>query len=84
MRFKARLINKEQPTLLIKKNTKLKTETMYKIRFIGNKRDEELTGYLRNFNQDYFFFKFVHKIMEAFGLEYQKDYDIVVEEIKPH
>lgn len=55
---------------------------MYKIKFVGNKRDEELTSYLKNFNQDYFYFKFVHKIMGAFGLEYQKDYDIEVEEVK--
>lgn len=82
MKFRARLINKEQPTLLIKKNNKLKTGQMYKIKFVGNKRDEELTSYLKNFNQDYFYFKFVHKIMGAFGLEYQKDYDIEVEEVK--
>ena len=82
MKFKARLINKEQPTLLIKKNSKLKTEQMYKIRFIGNKREEELTSYLRNFNEDYFCFKFVHKIMGAFDLEYKKEYEIEVEEVK--
>ena len=80
MKFHARLINKEQPTLLIKKNKNLKTEKMYKIRFIGNKREEELTSYLRNFNEEYFCFKFVHKIIGAFGLEYQKDYEVEVEE----
>lgn len=80
MKFRARLINKEQPTLLIKKNKNLKTEKMYKIRFIGNKREEELTSYLRNFNEEYFCFKFVHKIIGAFGLEYQKDYEVEVEE----
>ena len=82
MKFKARLINKEQPTLLIKKNNKLKTEQMYKINFLGNKREEELTSYLRNFNEEYFCFKFMHKIMGAFGLEYQKDYEVEVEEVK--
>jgi hypothetical protein len=82
MKFHARLINKEQPTLLIKKNPKLKTEKMYKIRFIGNKREEELTSYLRNFNEDYFSFEFVHKVMGAFKLEYQKEYDVEVEEVK--
>jgi hypothetical protein len=82
MKFKARLINKQQPILLIKKNKNLKTETMYKIRFIGNKREEELTSYLRNFNEDYFCFKFVHKIMGAFNLKYQEDYEVEVEEVK--
>ena len=80
MKFRARLIDKEQPTLLIKKNKNLKTEKMYKIRFIGNKREEELTSYLRNFNEEYFCFKFVHKIIGAFGLEYQKDYEVEREE----
>lgn len=79
MKFRARLINKEQPTLLIKKDSKLKTGQIYKIKFIGNKRDEELTSYLRNFNQEYFCFKFVHKIMGAFDLEYQKEYEVEVE-----
>jgi hypothetical protein len=82
MKFHSRLINKEQPTLLIKKNKNLKTERMYNIKLIGNKKDGELTGYLRNFNEDYFCFKFSHKIMEAFDLEYQKDYEIEVEEGK--
>ena len=82
MKFKARLINKEQPTILIKKNPSLKTEKKYKIKFIGNKRDEELNGYLRNFNEDYFCFKFVHKIIGAFNLKYQTDYEVEVNEIK--
>jgi hypothetical protein len=82
MKFSSRLINKEQPTLLVKKNKKLKTEQMYKIRFIGNKRKEELTSYLRNFNQDYFCFTFVYKIIGAFNLKYQENYEIDVEEIK--
>lgn len=82
MKFSSRLINKEQPTLLIKKTPKLKTEQMYKIRFIGNKRKEELTSYLRNFNSDYFYFKFVNKIMEAFNLKYQENYEIEIKEIK--
>lgn len=55
---------------------------MYKIKFIGNKRDEELNSYLRNFNEEYFCFKFVHKIMGAFNLKYQKNYKIEVSEIK--
>jgi hypothetical protein len=82
MKFHARLINKEQPTLLIKKTNKLKTGQMYKIKFVGNKREEELTSCLRNFNQDYFCFKFVHKIMGAFNLKYQEDYEVEVEEVK--
>lgn len=82
MKFKARLINKEQPTLLIKKNKYLKTEKLYNVKFIGNKREEELKSYLRNFNEEYFCFKFVHKIMQAFNLKYQEDYDVEVEEVK--
>lgn len=82
MNLKARLINKEQPTLLIKKTPKLKSGIIYKVKFIGRKRDEWLRSYLRNFNQDYFYFEFVHKIMGAFDLEYKKEYDIEVEEEK--
>ena len=81
MKLRSRLINKEQPTLLIKKTNKLKTEQMYKIKFVESKRDEWLTSHLRNFNQEHFCFKFVHKIMGAFGPEYQKDYEIEVEEV---
>ena len=82
MKIHARLINKEQPTLLIKKNNKLKTERDYIVKIIGNKNKGVLNGYLRNFNQEYFCMKFSHKIMGAFGLEYQKDYWVEVEEGK--
>lgn len=82
MKFRARLINKEQPTLLIKKNTKLKTEKDYIVKVIGSKNKGVLNGYLRNFNSEYFSFKFSHKIMGAFDLEYQKEYEVEVEEEK--
>jgi len=81
MKFHARLINKERPTLLVKKSPTLKTGVLYKIKFVGNKREEELTSYLRNFNQEYFCFTFVHKMMGAFNLKYQQDYDIEVNEV---
>ena len=46
------------------------------------KKDAVLNGYLRNFNSEYFGMKFSHKIMEAFGLEYNKEYEVEVEEEK--
>lgn len=75
-----KFINKEQPTLLIKKTPKLKTEKDYTIKIIGNKNKGVLNGYLRNFNSEYFGMKFSHKIIEAFGLEYNKEYDFEIEE----
>jgi hypothetical protein len=60
----------------------LKTGVLYKIKFIGNKNKEELTSYLRNFDNEHFCFQFVYKIMGAFDLKYQEDYDIEIEEIR--
>jgi hypothetical protein len=80
MKFHARLINKEQPTLLIKKNKKLKTEKDYIVKVIGSKNKGVLDGYLRNFNDEYFAMKFSHKIMGAFDLKYQENYEIEVKE----
>jgi hypothetical protein len=82
MKLKARLINKKKPTLLIKKISSLKTGSLYKIRFVGNKRDEELTSYLKNFDQEHFCFEFVHKLTGAFNLKYQENYDVDVAEVK--
>ena len=79
----AKFINKEQPTLLIKKTSKLKTEKDYIVKIIDSKKkDAVLNGYLRNFKSEYFGMKFSHKIMEAFGLEYNKEYEVEVEEEK--
>ncbi len=82
MKIRARLINKEQPTLLIKKTSKLKSEKDYIIKIIDSKNKGVLNGYLRNFNEEYFCFKFVHKIMGAFNLKYQEDYEVEVDEVK--
>ena len=82
MRLHARLINKEQPTLLIKKTPKLKTQKDYVVKIVNSKNKGVLNGYLRNFNSEYFGMKFSHKVMEAFGLEYNKEYEVEVEEEK--
>lgn len=74
MKFTGRLINKEQPTFIIKKGGKLKTGRYYKIKFVDNERNEELTGYLQNFDNEFYCFKFVQKVMGAFKLKYKNDY----------
>lgn len=79
----AKFINKEQPTLLIKKTPKLKTGKDYIVKVLDSKKkDGVLNGCLRNFNQEYFSMKFSNKIMGAFGLEYNKEYEVEVEEEK--
>ena len=82
MIFKGRLINKDRPTLIIKKDKRLKTQGVYRLRFIGNERDEELTAYLQNFNNEFYCFKFVQKVKGAFKLKYQNDYEVDIEEIE--
>ncbi len=82
MKIKGRLINKDRPTLIIKKNKNLMISRFYKLKFVGNERNENLTAYLQNFNNDFYCFKFVQKVKGAFKLKYQTDYEIDIEEVE--
>ncbi|NCN51616.1 hypothetical protein GW931_01250 [archaeon] len=80
IKIKARLINKKNPLLIIKKSDKISLRKEYIISFLDIKQDIEVSRILKNFNKENFKFEIGTKVKGYLKLDYQKDYMLELNE----